>query len=322
MDEIQETPSGDLWPGRGILEFQLDAVRKIALDVVDYLGIAHWIRNIFTEETDSPWNEKGQIKRRKGNIDVKIAVWPDDTLLYGRVFRLFIYILDVLNPDFGYDPAIAPSEDKEPLARTRYNQIWSLYVDSRVERKGFANFFDRQLRKSLFIEMERTMPWKEAAAIFQSYWNKPVFTYPEIIECSRDIRRLTGKEGVSSSACLETDILGRIDSPRIERHLEKISSPLLKDMANDLLNFIAYNCKDANLEASYYGISFLYQRKTFIEFIPTSEGPLYLTYMDRFSDKYKTETIQEGSDIEAVKEIIRDVCSNKVVLQHLRLEKP
>ncbi len=301
----------------------MDKIRKIALDVVDSLGISYSLRNIFIEETDSPWNEKGQIKRRKSSLDAKIAVWPDEMLLYGRVFRLFVYILDVLNPDFGYDPAIAPSEVAEPSARTRYNQIWSLYVDSRVERKGIANFFDRQLRESLFIDMEKTMPWKEAASLFQRYWGKPFFTYPEIVECSRDIRKLTGTAYNSrQSACFESEIAIRIDSLRIEQHLDRISSPLLRDIASDLLNFIAYNCKDAEPGLSYYGISFLYQRKTFIEFIPSSEGIIYLTYMDhRSPDRYITETITEESDIEAVKETVRQICHNRIVLQHLRIEK-
>ncbi len=283
----------------------MDSVRRIAQDVVDSLGIAHSIQNILIEETDSPWNEKAQIKRRKDHLEAKIAVWNDDILLYGRVFRLFLYIWDVLDPHFKYDPAIAPVEEKEPLARARYNQIWSLYVDSRVEKRGIDNFFDKAMRRSLFIEMEKAMPWEEAAAVFESYWDKQAFTYPEIMECSYDIRRLTGPKHAYTSLCPEVDIAKRIDAPHVQQHLERIASPTLRDMANDLLNFTAYICKDAHVEASYYGISFLYQRRSIIELIPADEGILYFTFLDPDSERYKTETLTEGSSVENAKEIVK-----------------
>jgi hypothetical protein len=285
----------------------LDPVRKIAHDVIDSLGITQSIRNVLIEETDSPWNEKGQIKRRKDHLDVKIAVWNNDALLYGRVFRLFLYVCDVLAPDFKYDPSLAPGEEKEPIARARYNQIWSLYVDSRMERKGIDSFFDRTIRESLFIEMERGMPWEESKALFQRFWDKPAFTYPEIIECSHNIRRLEGPRTPHPSPCPELEILRCIDAPYVQQHLERIESPTLRAVANDLLNFTAYNCKDALLDASYFGISFLYQRRSLIEFIPTAEGMIYFTFLDPESERYKTETLTEDSSTEGAKETIKAV---------------
>ena len=46
----------------------------------------------FIEETDSPWNEKALIKRKKDYLDVKITIWEDSSFLYGRIYRLFLYI--------------------------------------------------------------------------------------------------------------------------------------------------------------------------------------------------------------------------------------
>jgi hypothetical protein len=269
----------------------LEAAGGIARKVIESLGIASSIRGVLTEETDSPWNEKALIKRKGAHLDVKITVWRNDAFLYGRVFRLFLYISDVLDPGFRYDPGIAPDEDKEPEATARYNQIWSLYVDSRMERRGIENFFDRATRKNLFIDMEKHASWAEAGALFLKLWAKASFTYPEIVDLSRNLPLPGPWELKGPVTPSEVEINARIASPHVLQHIERMDSASHRETVNEILSFTAYHCKDCYITSSYYGIFFLYERRVFVEICPAPGDLLYFTLINPASKEYETEAL-------------------------------
>jgi hypothetical protein len=281
----------------------LDAIRRIAGNATESLGIASSIRSVLIGETDSPWNEKALIKRKGDNLDVKITVWKDDAFLFGRVFRLFLYISDVLNPAFRYNPKIAPEEDREPVATTRYNQIWSLYVDSRMETRGIENFFDKATRKNLFIDMEKEISWEEAGALFQELWAKPSFTYPEIVNLSRNL----GASGPGQIKAPEVEINKCIASPHVGQHIERIPSSALREVVNEVLSFTAYHCKDCYITSSYYGIFFLYQGRVFVELIPAPEDIVYFTFINPASEAYETEALAGPVNLKAIQGRIKSV---------------
>ena len=281
----------------------MEDIRTVAEDIIAQLGLNSSVKNLFIEKTDSPWQEKALIKRKKGHLDVKIIIWDDDAFLYGRVYRLFLYIQDVLEPAFQYDPKITPDEEKEPDVRERYNQIWSLYVDSRMERLGIENFYDRVLRRNLFIDTAKELSWEEAGKAFQGLWEKETYTYHEIVDYANHFSGLTGKPGPAS---VEIDIKRCLKEPYVKNHLERISSKAFRDAINELLSFTAYSCKDAVIESTFYGISFLYQRRVLIEMIPSRGDNLFITILDPETNRYKTFTYTENSDIAAVQKTIRE----------------
>ncbi len=281
----------------------MEGIRNVAEEIIAKLGLTSSVKSLFIEKTDSPWQEKALIKRKKWHLDVKIIIWDDDAFLYGRIYRLFLYIQDVLNPAFQYDPKITPDENNEPGVRDRYNQIWSLYVDSRMERLGIENFYDRVLRRNLFIDMSKELPWEDADKIFQTLWKKETYTYPEIVDHAAHFSML---EGRSRQASVEVDIKRCAKEPYVKNHLERISSKTFRDTINELLSFTAYNCKDAYIESSYYGISFLYQRRVFIEIIPSWENHLFITMLDPETNRYETYVCTEGSDISTIQKTIKE----------------
>lgn len=280
--------------------------RSIALSSIDHLGITQSINNIVIEEIDSPWQEKALIKRKKGSLDVKTFVWNDDAFLYGRIFRLFLYIADVLDPAFQYDPRITPDEEKEPHIRDRYNQIWSLYVDSRMERRAMESFFDRTLRQNLFIDLERGFGWKEAGKIFNALWSKETFTYPEIIDFSYHLEeRFPEMRGPADAYHIEKDMAVCLNEPSVKKHMERLSSPELAGILNDLLSFAAYSCRDTLIVPCHYGIVFLYQRRVFIELIPSQDGTLTLSILDPETNRYDTMGVTGETNLEEIQKKIR-----------------
>jgi hypothetical protein len=279
---------------------------RIAAHVAESLRIADRVKNIYIEETASPWNEKALIKRKKDHLDVKMTVWEDDLFLYGRVFRLLLYVYDVLNPHFLYQPETAPDESKEPKIRNRHNQIWTIYVDSRIERQGIETFFDKSVRKNIFIDAEREFSWEEAGMIFEKLWGKDAYVYREITDYAYHLEKL--KEDVAdASDRFEVETNKFLLEPSVRTHIEKITSSTFRDSINELLNFAAYSCKDTHVEPSHFGISLLYQKRVFMEMIPTRENIMFLTLLDALSNTYDTSEVKEDSDISAVQRHIKEM---------------
>lgn len=280
--------------------------------ISNILGVDHSIHHIYIEETDSPWNEKALIKRKKDHLDVKVTIWDDSTFLYGRIYRLFLYIYDVLSPHFQYNPHIAPEENKDPRLKDRHNQIWSIYVDSRLEKKGIENFFNRAVRKNIFIDAENEFTWKEASLIFNKLWEQDSYTYPRITEYTYNIAALVvGNQSKKDS--FELDINRCIKNIYAKDHIDKIQSPAFKKVVNELLSYTAYCCKDAYIESSHYGITITYQKVFFAEMIPTKENTLYFTIHNPASHSYETEIITEHSNIGAVQKHIKEIYNRLAV---------
>lgn len=284
----------------------MDDKNEIARSVIETLGIAHLVRSIVIEKSTSPWSEKAFIKWKKDHLDVKLFVWDDTTLLYGRIHRLFLYVYDVMNPAFEFKPRIAPDEEKEPRARERYNQVWSIYVDSRMERQGIPNFYDRQLRHNLFIDSEKDLSWEAADAVFDALWSKEFFTYPEIIDYAYDLSRVKIKTPIARMDTFEREITDFLREASVKKHIDRLGSPHLRDVAHDILNFAAYHCTDSRVESKYYGIVLIYQRRPFLEMIPTNDNRILLTLFDGKSHTYETQTVTETSDVHAVQALIKE----------------
>lgn len=283
----------------------MDRIKRTVREIADALRIGNAIDHIYFEEVNSPWNEKAEIKRKKGRLDIKLNVWNNPTFIYGRIYHLFLYISDVLNPDFQYNPALTPDEEQHPQARNRYNQIWSIYVDSRIERMNIESFYDRTMRRNLFIDMEKGLPWKEAERIFTILWHRESYTYPEIVHYAHNLHSLMADGNVLSQKHFETQLQSALSEHHAQQIIQKLPSPELKNIANELLSFTAYTCRDIFIQASHYGILFLYNKKFFAEMIPTQDDGILFTLLNPYSFDYTTFTIVDNSCMAAVQETIK-----------------
>jgi len=280
--------------------------KAIVQEVINILGIAPLISSVIIENEDSPWSEKAHIKWKKDHLDVKAFVWDDPTYLYGRIYRLFLYIVDVLNPIFEYKPRISPDEQQEPTVRERYNQIWSIYVDSRMERLEIENFFDKTLRKNIFIDSEKNLSSAAADTIFDALWEKESYTYPEIIEYAYDLKKLKLKTPIVKVDTFNKHITDLLHGSSVSRHLENIPSSEFRETVNDIISFAAYHCKDAFILSKYYGICILYNRQVFLELIPTGKDSLYLTIFDGQTNTFSTLTVTKETDTSSIQELIKE----------------
>ena len=285
----------------------MEEKKAIAQEVINILGITPLVRSIVIEKGDTPWSEKALIKWKKDHLDVKAFIWDDPIYLYGRIYRLFLYIVDVLNPVFEYKPRIAPNEEQEPKIRDRYNQIWSIYVDSRMERQGIESFYDKGLRKNLFIDSEKDFSWDTAGKIFEALWDKESYTYPEIIDYSYDLNNLNIETPIFRAGTFEKDFNNHLlRDPSVKKHLEMIPSTTFREVVNDIISFAAYQCKDAYIQSKYYGICLLYQKQAFIEMIPTGSNLLYFTIFDAETNIFETQSVTDKTDIRALQGLIKE----------------
>lgn len=285
----------------------MDKTSSIAENIVKSLGIDNSIRNIYFEKTDSPWNEKALIKRKKDYLDVKVTIWDDKSFLFGRIYRLFLYIYDVLNPQFQYNPQISPDESIEPRMKDRHNQIWSIFVDSRIEKRGIENFFNKAVRKNIFIDAEKGLTWGESSYIFEKLWDKASYTYPEITDYTYNLPKLFNIDELSDRHSFELDINRQIQNIYVKDHIDAIKSPTLRNLINEILSFTAFHCKDIFIKSSHFGILINYHKMFFAEIIPTNENTLILTIVNPLSHSYDTEIITENSNIETIQQQIRGI---------------
>ena len=284
--------------------------KHIAQKIIEELGIGGSVENLLIEDARSPWQEKIIVKGAQGHLDIKTIIWDDEMFLFGRTYRLLLYPADVLNPQFLFDPTMMPDESRDPLSRGRHNQLWCIYVDSRIEKMGIDNFYDKTLRKNIFIDSEKGLAWKEADDIFEILWGKTSFSYPEIVDYACNFEKLlTGKTISGEIVPREIEITAHLKKPSIQKQLEKIPSEILRNKIQELLNFIAKNYKGIRIEPSYYGILFLYGQKLLVELIALEDNALIFTILDVHSGMYRTYPVNESTDTDTIRNVIRVLVS-------------
>lgn len=282
----------------------MDKERVVVDDVLASLGMREAVRDVYIEGTDSPWNEKVMVKRKKDHLDVKIIVWKDNRCLYGRIYRLFLYIYDTRDPDFRYDPTRAPNENEGGVWEL-YSQTWGIYVDSRVERARIPNFYDRVMRRNLFVDACKGLAWKDSLRLFDVLWQRERFTHAEIVQYARSPEQLLqGQE--RAKGALEIEIGRCLKGHSVRSHLDRLESEDLKGLANEILSFTVYHCKGVIIRSSYYGIHLDYKRSTFGELIP-SGGSMLLTLRDFHTGRPQTIRITAQADLKSAQNAIKEI---------------
>jgi hypothetical protein len=272
----------------------MEKIRIAVESVVEALGIGDSTGKVYLEETETPWNEKVLVKRKKEHLDVKLTLWKDNLFLYGRIYRLLLYVYDMLNREFGYNSQKIPREDGQLPIRELYTQIWSIYVDSRVEKEGIASFYDRTMRRNLFIDVRRDLSWEEGFALFDKLWTRTSYNHEEIIRYAYNLDELLRSTREREGRSIEVELHDLLKEHSVSKHLKRISSDRLRKTANEIINFTAYNCKGILIRSSYYGICFEFEKRAMGEMIPMDKM-VVLTLLQS-SQEQKTFTITEMSD--------------------------
>jgi hypothetical protein len=286
---------------------RLGSREEIIRDILGLLNIPEEIGSIHVRSVSSPWDEKIRLKKsekhRGGGLN--LSLWDGEELLYGRIYRLLLYVYDALNPRFLYRSEEIPRDSGEPKFREIYNHIWSISVDSRIERLGIDNFFDRPLRRNLFIDVLRNLPWNVSGKMFDTLWERGNTTHPEIISRARDLLELDGRNGNSDAFEIE---MSRSASLSAHDHIDKIISSRLRRAAEELLYFTRFHCKGTLIESSYYGIYFMRHQEIFAEMVTTKNDVLLLTLFDFETNVQDTFSIPEGlNDLEPIRQRIMEI---------------
>ncbi len=283
----------------------MDKARIVVEDVLTSLEMRDSVRQVYTEETDSPWNEKVLMKRKKDYLDVKISVWNDNLYLYGRIYRLLLYIRDILDPAFEYDSKKAPKES-ESGARELYSQIWSTYIDSRLERARIPNFYDLLLRKNMMTEALKEFEWEQSRVFFDALWDKESLTHAQIVRYAYDPAIVSARYSADTEP-LEIRIGSFLKEHSVTKHLQRLTSGPLRRMAEEILSFTVYHCRDVLITSFYFGIRFVYKEMTFAEMVIEDERRFLLTLHSPRSLQSSTVTVTESTDLQAVQNTIREV---------------
>ncbi len=283
----------------------MDKERIVVEDVLTSLEMRDSVREVHIEKTDSPWNEKVLVKRKGDHLNVKINVWEDNFCLWGRIYRLLLYIHDTLDPSFRYDPGRAPKEGEASIWEL-YSQMWGIYVDSRLERARIPNFYDRTLRRNLFADARKELAWDDAFRLFDTLWARQSYTHAEIVQYAYAPDSGPSGGGVTSGT-FEAEVRACLREHSVRKHLERLTSSRLREIANEILSFTSYHCQGALIRSSYYGIHLDYKAATFAELIPTNTNTLLLTLRHLRTETAETVEISEQTDAAPVQQMIKDV---------------
>jgi len=297
-----------------------ESIISVARNILDSLPISTAIRDIYIEELNSPWDEKViRLTNRKGYTDVKLYLWKNDIFLYGRIYRLFLYVCDALDQNFNYDTKIIPHGTLESKIRETYNHIWGIYVDSRVEKMGIENFFDRTMRRNLFIDTQKNLPWTVLNMLFEKLWNKETYTHLEIIDYAYNLDKLSEIDSALEINAFEIEIGMSLMDRTVKKHIDSIILNTIRGFAYDIINFTASHCKGTLIESSYYGIYFMYDQEIFAEMLTTKPDALHITLFDFESNLHRTYIVAEYSnELPAIEHSIKTIYDK--IANHSRLK--
>lgn len=293
---------------------------RMTREILDALPISGVVRNIYVEEVDSPWSEKVTgLKGKNGYTDIRLTLWENNAFLYGRIYRLVLYICDALDDHFQYDPTLIPHETNEPKIRETYNHIWGIYIDSRIEKMGIENFFDKTLRRNLFIDSQKSLPWTVSTLFFNKLWSKKIYTHSEMIDYAYNLDKLAEGNSDTSLDAFEIEIGRSLVDHTARKYVDNIASNNLRGIAYNILDFTTGHCRGTLIESSYYGIYFMYDQEIFVEMATTKPDVLLITLFDFQSNMHRTYTVMENTEeINAIQREIKAIYDR--ILNHSRLK--
>lgn len=291
--------------------YTIPSLEALAEDALSLAPVGA-INRITCKQIESPWREKIRLHSKRGCVEAVFHLWKSGEYLEARIHRLARYVLDSLDPSFKYDLQGMLSLDANKEIRRAHNHIWSIYVDSRMERMGFENFFDRSIRRNLFIDSQRAHSWFVLSRVFDRLWEKESFSHSEIIDYARKLRDILNDEGDEPDA-FEVEINRYRGDSSAKDFVAAITSPELRMMGERLLTFVISQCRGAIIEPSCYGIRFSTEGIVFAEMVTTKRDFLFVTVFDLRTDRPMSYTTGPNFDNTekiqtAMKEVYTAIC--------------
>lgn len=267
------------------------------------------IKGFVLKEARSPWEEKIRLHRSWDYIEAELHVWKSPQFLAARINRLALFVLDSLDPAFAFDMDAMVALKADSKIRRAHNHIWTIHVDRRIEKMVLNNFFDKSLRRNLFLDSQRGHSWIVSNRLFEKLWRKKSFTHPEIIDHAKRLGEMlvTDVEDIDSNP-FEVEMSRYRSNSSAGDCVEAILPSELKDAAKVLVNFATGTCRGTLIETCCYGIRFIHEGIVFAEMVTTKKDALLLTLFDFSSENRTSYVLEKGrGDIEKIQGALKEI---------------
>jgi hypothetical protein len=133
-------------------------------------------------------------ERRTVSIFLRPESLLDPSALLTFLRHELTHITDMLDPAFGYEPALPPAEGgptHDRLLKDRYRCLWDATIDGRMARRGWGA---AQLRSERFEEFRRLFPMfgEESESLFSRFFDQEPHSHAELVAFIVEPRALTG----------------------------------------------------------------------------------------------------------------------------------
>lgn len=133
-------------------------------------------------------------ERRTVSIFLRPESLLDPAALLTFLRHELTHITDMLDPAFGYEPALPPAEGgptHDRLLKERYRSLWDATIDGRMARRGWEA---AQLRSERFEEFRSLFPMfgEESESLFSRFFDHEPHSHAELVAFILDPRALTG----------------------------------------------------------------------------------------------------------------------------------
>ncbi len=140
--------------------------------------------------------------------------------------RELLHVADMLDPRFGYRPALpegVAGGARESVVRGNYRILWDAYVDARLARLGLVPAGARTARLSEFVTAFPHLG-AGAAAAFERFFGTPELTHAEILAFAAG-----GPDGTSAPHCRLCELPTRALAPAPEALPAEVRAIIARD---------------------------------------------------------------------------------------------
>ncbi len=135
-------------------------------------------------------NEAGQ---RTGLVALRLERLTNDAALHDYLRHEFTHLHDMLNPAFGYSPALdlpGLNAAQKRLARERYRLLWDITIDGRLDATGHTPMQTREQHAAAFARGYSFWPEQKQAETFGLLWRNTAPRHPDFLTLIADPRGL------------------------------------------------------------------------------------------------------------------------------------
>jgi len=133
--------------------------------------------------------EDGSGPQRTAVVRLGAEVFLDSSELLTLLRREFCHISDMVDPAFGYQPALGETGDsiaQENLIRDRYRALWSVFVEARLVRAGQATDVTLQKRQRLLKRAFGGLADQDADTIIRKASDTTTLTHTDLLALARN----------------------------------------------------------------------------------------------------------------------------------------